>query len=54
MPCSYRQINPVERRKINDLLAWRFRVSSGLSFETGENLPCLCRLRRVAYPLGHT
>ena len=42
MPCSYRQINPVERRKIDDLLARRFRVDD-IARELGRHRSTIYR-----------
>jgi len=42
MLCSYRQINPVERRKINDLLTQRFRVDD-IACELGRRRSTIYR-----------
>lgn len=42
MPCSYRQINPVERRKIDDLLARRFCVDD-IARELGRHRSTIYR-----------
>ena len=42
MPCPYRQINLVERRKIDDLLARRFRVDD-IARELGRHRSTIYR-----------